>query len=70
MGTGSSGDTDSSYDVPTLVEVWRTAPYLHDGRALRIIDVLTTCNSEGRHRNLSDLSREDLNDLEAYVLTR
>ena len=33
---GDSGD----YDVPTLVEVWRTAPYLHDGSMNTIEEVV------------------------------
>jgi len=70
VGTGSEEDDSPCYDVPTLVEVWRTAPYLHDGRAAQIIDVLTTCNTAGRHGQVSDLSKGDVNDLVAYVLTR
>jgi len=70
VGTGTEEDNDSRYDVPTLSEVWRTAPYLHDGRAAQIVDVLTTYNAAGRHGKASDLSANELNDLVAYVLTR
>jgi YVTN family beta-propeller protein len=70
VGTSSYGDNDSRYDVPTLVEVWRTAPYLHDGRAASVVDILTIHNSAERHGTVSDLTEKDLQDLEAYVLTR
>ena len=32
-GTATGLDEGKSILVPSLVEVWRTAPYLHDGRA-------------------------------------
>ena len=34
------------FDTPTLVEGWRTAPYLHDGSAATMRDVLTTGNPQ------------------------
>ncbi len=70
VGTGSEEDDSACYDVPTLVEVWRTAPYLHDGRAACVRDVLTTHNREGRHGQVGELSAAMLDDLVAYVLTR
>lgn len=70
VGTGTDEDNDSRYDVPSLVEAWRTAPYLHDGRAAQIRDVFTTFNPEDRHGRTSDLSEEELSQLETYVLTR
>lgn len=55
--------------VPPLVEAWRTAPYLHDGSAATILDVLTTRNLTGTHGNASDLSESELEDLCNYVLS-
>ena len=55
--------------VPPLVEVWRTAPYLHDGSAATILDVITTRNLTGTHGNVSDLSASQLQDLCNYVLS-
>ena len=62
------GPADKFY-TPTLIEVWRTAPYLHDGSAATIRDVLTTCNLNGQHGDLSGLSSQELNDLCTYVLS-
>ena len=57
------------YYTPTLVEVWRTAPYLHDGSAATLRDVLTTRNSQGKHGEVEGLSAKELDDLCEYVLS-
>ena len=62
------GPTDKFY-TPTLIEVWRTAPYLHDGSAATIQDVLTTQNRSGLHGDVSGLSGRQLDDLCAFVLS-
>jgi YVTN family beta-propeller protein len=56
-------------DTPTLVELWRTAPYLHDGSAATLRDVLVRLNPYDRHGTTSRLSDEQLDDLEAYLLS-
>ncbi|MFZ1072588.1 MAG: c-type cytochrome [Verrucomicrobiia bacterium] len=70
VGTRNQHDnvTDKFY-TPTLIEVWRTAPYLHDGSAATIRDVLTTRNQDGLHGDVSDLSSQELDDLCTYVLS-
>jgi YVTN family beta-propeller protein len=55
------------YDTPTLLGVYRTAPYLHDGRARTLRDVLTTCNPHDRHGTTSHLKRDELDDLVAFL---
>ncbi len=42
VGTASSSDTTAAFDTPTLVELWRTAPYLHDGSAATLREVITS----------------------------
>lgn len=56
-----------SFDTPTLVEIWRTAPYLHDGSAATLRDVLTTRNPDDQHGQTSQLSPAQLDDLVAYL---
>jgi len=70
VGTLSLYDrpTDRFY-TPTLVEAWRTAPYLHNGSAATVRDVLTTCNTGRRHGDAASLSKNELDDLCAYVLS-
>jgi len=60
------GDT---FDTPTLVELWRTAPYLHDGSAATVRDVLTTANPRDQHGKTSHLTADQLNDLIEYLLS-
>jgi cytochrome c peroxidase len=62
----ASGDT---FDTPTLIETWRTAPYLHDGSAATLRDVLTTRNPRNEHGQTTTLSPQELDDLCAYVLS-
>ena len=56
-------------DTPTLIEIWRTAPYLHDGSAATLRDVLTTGNPGDRHGKTSHLKAAQLDDLVAYLLS-
>lgn len=56
------------FDTPSLSGLWKTAPYLHDGSAPTLLDVLTTQNPSGAHRNLSDLNSTQLNQLVSYLL--
>lgn len=57
------GDTLEGLDTPTLRGVWETAPYLHDGSAPTLLDVVGPRNSDDRHgatAGLSDVEREEL----------
>ena len=69
VGTGLNEYKGFKFDTPTLCEVWRTAPYLYDGRARTIFEMLRKFNPEDKHGKTSNLSDDDLRDLEAYVLT-
>jgi len=70
VGTETEEEPRGRFDTPSLIEVWRTAPYLHDGRAVSIREVLTTFNPNDRHGRMSALSEDELSDLIEYVLTR
>ena len=70
LGTTSGMDKGRKVDVPTLIEVWRTAPYLHDGRALTLRDVFSPANNpEQTHGDVQDLTSEQLDALLAYIST-
>lgn len=56
-------------NVPSLLGLARTAPYLHDGSAATVMDVLTQAQTTGAHGELIGLSRGDLGDLAAYLET-
>ena len=66
--TGFDQLKDEFY-TPTLIEVWRTAPYLHDGSTITIRDVLTKSNPHDEHGKTSNLSSQEIDDLCAYVLS-
>jgi DNA-binding beta-propeller fold protein YncE len=70
LGPGSGrrrGEALSGLDTPTLRELFDSAPYLHDGSAATLREVLTTRNAGDRHGTTSDLSPEELDDLLAYL---
>jgi len=67
VGTGRDLETDKEFDTPTLVEAWRTAPYLHDGRSKSLRDVFTTDNPADQHGVTSTLTAEQINDLVEFV---
>lgn len=70
VGTASRGDKPGEkFDTPTLVEVWRTAPYLHDGSAATMRDVFTIRNRKDRHGKTSHLTPRQLDDLVEYILS-
>jgi hypothetical protein len=70
VGTrGRFDDPRDRFYTPTLVELWRTAPYLHDGSAATVRDVLTTKNQGDRHGRTSHLTKEQLDDLTEYLLS-
>lgn len=56
-------------DTPTLIEIWRTAPYLHDGSAATLRDVLTTANPNDLHGKTSHLGSAQIDDLVEYLLS-
>ncbi len=67
VGTAAAGDPDKPLDTPTLVEVWRTAPYLSDGRAATLEQVLGEFNRGDRHGQTSRLTASQRADLVAYL---
>ena len=67
--TGTGREKGAELDPQTLLEVWRTAPYLHDGRAVTIKDVLTRFNLENQHGHTTGLEERQINDLTEFVLS-
>mgnify|MGYP000588996750 CR=1 FL=1 len=69
VGTGSGRHAGTRFDVPTLVEAWRTAPYLYDGSAATMREVLVEHNRDDEHGRTSDLTEEELDALCEYLLS-
>jgi YVTN family beta-propeller protein/YD repeat-containing protein len=69
---GTRGQFDQpgdKFDTPTLIELWRTAPYLHDGSAATVREVITTRNLNDGHGSTSHLTSEQIEELGAYLLS-
>jgi len=69
VGTRGELDRTSEFDTSTLQEMWRSAPFLHDGSAVTLMDVLTTKNKGDKHGVTSHLKKEELEALVAYMLS-
>jgi YVTN family beta-propeller protein len=70
VGTGKDDPNEKmgpKYDTPTLLGIYRTAPYLHHGKAKTLTDVLTTCNKDDKHGKTSHLKPGQLADLVAFL---
>lgn len=60
---GEDVEFEAGWDTPTLREVWRTAPYLFDGRAATMEEVFTV----HKHGIDGKISRKDAEALAEYV---
>jgi len=59
----------SGIDTPTLHGLWSSAPYLHDGSAATLHDVLRTKNPSDEHGATSHLDDTEVADLVEYLLS-
>jgi len=69
VGTKHELDRKSTFDTPTCVELWRTGPYLHDGSAVTLEQMLTSMNPDDKHGKTSHLSAADVEALVQYLLS-
>lgn len=70
VGTGEDDPSElmgPKYDTPTLLGVYRSAPYLHHGKAATLADVLTTGNPGDKHGKTSHLSESEIADLVEFL---
>lgn len=69
VGTQHELDRNGRFDTPTCIELWRTGPYLHDGSAVTLREMLTTRNADDKHGRTSPLSQEEIDALVEYLLS-
>lgn len=70
VGTGNADPSEKmgpQYDTPTLIGVYRTAPYLHHGKAKTLEEVLTTFNPENKHGTTTQLTPPQVADLVEFL---
>jgi DNA-binding beta-propeller fold protein YncE/cytochrome c peroxidase len=60
-------DTLPGLDTPPLKGLWATAPYLHDGSAASLMDVIDFLNPKDKHGHTSQLSLAEKQNLVAYL---
>jgi YVTN family beta-propeller protein len=70
VGTLAPGDIAGAdgFDTPSLLGLFDSPPYLHDGVAPALIDVLTTRNQGNRHGVTSNLTPAQRQELATYLL--
>lgn len=69
---GTAGRHDKAkdgFDTPTLIELWRSGPYLHDGTAATVRDVLTWRNRANRHGHTAHLTPTEIDQLVEFILS-
>jgi len=62
ISSKSPCDHRENFDTPTLIEVWRTAPYFHDGRYTTVKESISNCkdHNDGAVIELNEQQIEDL----------
>ncbi len=69
IGSAAATDDNRQFDTPQLRNLYQSAPYLHDGKALTLEELWTRFNPQDTHGISVDLSKSDLNDLIEYLKT-
>jgi len=69
VGTRGELDRKDAFDTPTLIEIWRTAPYLHNGSAPTLRELLIDRNKKDTHGSTSKLKPEEIDALIEYLLS-
>lgn len=69
VGTLLPTEKPAPLDTPTLVELWRTGPYLHHGGAVTVKEVLTKYNPRQSHGSTAHLGEAEMDALAAYLLS-
>jgi YVTN family beta-propeller protein len=67
--TGKFSAGATTFDTPTLIEAWRTAPYMHDGHFTTMEQLLIEHQHGSYGGNLDGLSDQDFADLVEFVLS-
>jgi DNA-binding beta-propeller fold protein YncE len=69
VGTGKFDQHSDTFYTPMLTEVWRTAPYLHDGSAATLRDVVLTHNPGDKRGHTLALKPNEVDDLVSYLFS-
>ena len=61
--------SNKEFDTPSLIELYRTGPYLHDGRAATLTEVITRFNPDDEHGETSALTAAEVAELVAFLMS-
>ncbi len=67
VATLAKSDDSTYFDTPGLYNLFASAPYLHDGRAVTLEEIWTKYGKTEQHGIVNDLTKNDLNDLVDYL---
>ena len=69
VGSRGQYDRRDSFDCPTLIEIWRTAPYMHDGHYTTVKELFTKGKHGGKSGKLDKLKPSEIDDLVEFLLS-
>jgi YVTN family beta-propeller protein len=69
VGTKFAYDKDGKFDAPHLLNIYDSAPYLHNGIARTLEEIWTVYNPRDEHGVTNDMTKDQLNDLIEYLKT-
>jgi YVTN family beta-propeller protein len=69
VGTKFAYDRESKFDAPHLLNIYDSAPYLHNGIARTLEEIWTVYNPYDEHGVTNDMTKDQLNDLIEYLKT-
>jgi YVTN family beta-propeller protein len=69
VASGNPIDRRNDFDTPALIECWRTAPYLHDGKYVTIKQLIAEGKHGAKGGDISGLTEQQINDLAEFVLS-
>jgi len=69
VGTKFPNDREGKFDAPHLLNIYDSAPYLHNGSAQSLEEIWTVHNPNDEHGVTNDMTKDQLNDLIEYLKT-
>ncbi len=69
VGSRGKYDRRDDFDTPTLIECWRTAPYMHDGHFTSMKELFTVGKHGAKAGDVEGLSEQEIDDLVEFVLS-
>jgi len=69
VGTQFAYDREGKFDAPHLLNIYDSAPYLHNGVAQTLEEIWTVYNPYDEHGVTNDMTKDQLNDLIEYLKT-